>query len=57
MKLALSPTAADVMLAVAMLGGYIKHKVRPGWLVLARGMQDLLHYERGWIAREDAGEL
>jgi hypothetical protein len=45
------------MLAVAMLGGYMKHKVRPGWLVLARGMQDLLHYERGWVARERASEL
>jgi hypothetical protein len=55
MKLSPSPTAAEAMLAVAMLGGYMKHKVRPGWLVLARGMQDLVHYERGWLARERAG--
>lgn len=52
LRLAALPTVAEVMLAVAMLGGYIKHKVRPGWLVLARGMQDLLMYERGWVARE-----
>ena len=42
MKLGAAPTIAEAMLAVAMMGGYIKHKVGPGWLVLARGMQDLV---------------
>jgi len=55
------PTITEVHLAIAMLGGYQRHKRRPGWLVLARGWQDLLMYERGWIAREklpkDVGEL
>lgn len=46
------PTVAEAMLAVAQLGGYIKHKIGPGWLVLARGMQDLLMLERGWLARK-----
>jgi hypothetical protein len=54
MSLNASPTVAAAMLAVAMMGGYIQHKIGPGWLVLARGMQDLLLYERGWLAREKA---
>ena len=41
-KLGAAPTVAEAMLAVAMMGGYIHHKVGPGWLVLARGMQDLV---------------
>jgi IS4 transposase len=50
MTLPPKPTVADALLAVAMLGGYMKHKVPPGWLVLARGMHDLLILERGWRA-------
>ncbi|MGO8995895.1 MAG: IS4 family transposase [Polyangiaceae bacterium] len=55
MKLPPSPTVAQAMLAVAMLGGYIKHKIPPGWIVLSRGMQDLLNLERGWRARASDG--
>jgi hypothetical protein len=55
LPLAASPTVAQVHLAIAMLGGYQRHARRPGWLVLARGWQDLLMYERGWIAREKLG--
>ena len=55
------PSIAEVHLAIAMLGGYQRHKQRPGWLVLARGWQDLLMYERGWVAsensRKDVGDL
>jgi hypothetical protein len=50
MTLPPKPTVADALLAVAMLGGYMKHKVPPGWLVLARGMHDMLILERGWRA-------
>jgi hypothetical protein len=57
MKLGEAPTLAEAMLAVAMMGGYMKHKVGPGWLVLARGMQDLVLYERGWLARENAAKV
>jgi hypothetical protein len=61
LPLSLLPTIAEVHLAIAMLGGYQRHKRRPGWLVLARGWQDLLMYERGWTAREksqkDVGDL
>ena len=48
------PSARDAMLAVATLGGHIKSNGDPGWLVLGRGMHDLLLLEMGWRAREDA---
>jgi hypothetical protein len=47
-------TARDAMLAVAALGGHIKSNGDPGWLVLGRGMHDLLLLELGWRAREGA---
>ena len=48
-KLPASPTARDVMLAVAALGGHIKSNGNPGWRVLARGYERLLTLEDGWI--------
>jgi hypothetical protein len=48
------PTARDAMLAVASLGGHVKSNGDPGWLVLGRGMHDLLLLEMGWRAREEA---
>ena len=49
-----SPTARDALLAVAALGGHIKNNGDPGWLVLGRGLETLLQYERGWrAARSD----
>jgi len=49
------PSARDAMLAVAALGGHLKSNGDPGWLVLGRGMHDLLLLELGWRAREQAG--
>lgn len=49
-----SPTARQAMLAVAALGGHLKSNGDPGWLVLGRGMHDLLLLELGWRAREEA---
>jgi hypothetical protein len=46
------PSARDAMLAVATLGGHIKNNGDPGWLVLGRGLHDLLILEMGWRARE-----
>lgn len=46
------PSARDAMLAVATLGGHIRSNGDPGWLVLGRGMHDLLLLEMGWRARE-----
>lgn len=40
-------TAADALLAVARLGGHIRHNGDPGWLVLGRGYQDLVALEEG----------
>ena len=48
------PNARDAMLAVAALGGHLKNNGDPGWLVLGRGMHDLLLLELGWRAREQA---
>lgn len=47
-------SARDAMLAVAALGGHLKSNGDPGWLVLGRGMHDLLLLELGWRAREQA---
>jgi hypothetical protein len=49
-----SPSAKEAMLAVASLGGHLRSNGDPGWLVLGRGMHDLLLLELGWRAREQA---
>lgn len=46
------PTVKDAMLAIAGLGGHLPRNGDPGWLVLGRGMHDLLLLELGWRARE-----
>jgi hypothetical protein len=48
------PTVQQAMLAVAGLGGHLPSNGDPGWLVLGRGMHDLLLLELGWRAREQA---
>ena len=48
------PNAKQTMLAVAALGGHLKNNGDPGWLVLGRGLHDLLLLELGWRAREAA---
>jgi hypothetical protein len=50
-KLTDSPSARDVYLAIAELGGYIKYKkTPPGWLILARGFEQLQTLVTGWRA-------
>jgi hypothetical protein len=49
-KLPDAPTARDVYLAIAALGGHIKYAPDPGWLTLARGFEDLQTLTTGWIA-------
>jgi len=49
-KLPANPTAKDVLLAVAALGGHLKRNGPPGWKVLSRGMTLLLAYEAAWEA-------
>lgn len=45
------PTATDVLLAIAALGGHLKRNGPPGWLVLYRGYQRFFDYTAGWTAR------
>ena len=45
-----SPTARDILLAVAALGGHIKYAPDPGWLTIARGYEKLDAYVAGWRA-------
>lgn len=49
-KMPKEPTVRDALLAVAALGGHLKNNGEPGWLVLGRGMEDLLNAEAGWLA-------
>jgi hypothetical protein len=48
-KLSANPTTREVYLAIAVLGGHIKYKKEdPGWLTLARGLEDLELLTEGW---------
>jgi len=47
------PSVKEAMLAVAGLGGHLPRNGDPGWLVLGRGMHDLLLLELGWRARAE----
>jgi hypothetical protein len=48
-----SPSARDVLLAIAGMGGHIKNNGDSGWLVLYRGFRDLVLIEYGWRLRCD----
>jgi hypothetical protein len=46
------PSAREAMLGVAALGGHLRNNGDPGWIVLGRGLEDLLKYEVGYaVAR------
>jgi hypothetical protein len=45
------PTARQVLLAIARLGGHITNNGEPGWIVLRRNFEKLLLLEQGWLAR------
>jgi hypothetical protein len=45
-----SPTARDVFLAIAALGGHITRSGPPGWITLRGGMDKLLFAEEVWAA-------
>jgi hypothetical protein len=49
-RLPASPSAQDVLLAIAALGGHIKNNGAPGWIVLWRGMRELEERFVGWCA-------
>jgi len=48
------PNVKDALLAIAMMGGYLKNKRPPGWMTLARGFEKLLLREEGWAARKNS---
>ena len=43
-------TAKEALTAIAALGGHIPNNGAPGWIVLSRGMENLLMMEIGWVA-------
>ena len=47
-KLPAEPTAREVLLAVAALGGHLKHNGEPGWITLGRGYDKLRTLTEGW---------
>jgi len=47
-SLSRKPTIREAMLAIAAEGGHIKNNGDPGWLVLGRGYEKLLHMELGF---------
>ncbi len=49
-KLPAHPTRREVLLAIARVGGHLKSNGEPGWLVLGRGMEQLLDFAAGWRA-------
>jgi hypothetical protein len=53
-KLPRAPTARDVLLAVAGVGGHQRSNGDPGWLVLHRGMSQLATFAAGWRAASNA---
>ena len=48
------PTMREAMLAVAAEGGHIKNNGDPGWQVLGRGYEKLLHMEAGFVLGQAA---
>lgn len=45
------PSARDVLLAIAGLGGHLKRNGEPGWSTIRHGYERLLTAEIGWVAR------
>lgn len=47
------PNARDAMLGVAALGGHLVRNGDPGWIVLGRGLDDLLKIELGYTLAQE----
>jgi hypothetical protein len=45
------------MLAIAAESGHIKNNGDPGWQVLGRGYEKLLHMELGYVIAKSGGEI
>lgn len=46
LNLPLVPTLQEALLAIASVGGHLKHNGAPGWQTIGKGFQDLLAIER-----------
>jgi len=49
-KLSANPTTREIYLAIAALGGHLKHNGDPGWSTLAYGLEKLETLTEGWLA-------
>ena len=49
-KLSADPTMREVYLAIAALGGHLKHNGDPGWSTLGHGLEKLETLTEGWTA-------
>lgn len=49
--------AEDALIAIARLGGHLKHNGPPGWQTLAAGYMELIAFERGWLAAQAAQKI
>ena len=56
-RLPRNPTAQQVLLAIAALGGHLKNNGPPGWVVLSRGFQDLLRYTEAFEVFENGRKM
>ncbi len=43
------PSVRDALLGIAKLGGHLKRNGEPGWIVLGRGFEKLLHLVQGYL--------
>lgn len=55
-KLSAEPTAREVLLAIAGLGGHLKNNGEPGWASIRHGYERLLDFEVGWRAARNRSE-
>lgn len=50
LKLSTNPTTREIYLAIAALGGHLKHNGDPGWSTLTYGLEKLQTLTDGWLA-------
>jgi hypothetical protein len=43
-----NPTINEVDYAIAEFGGHFRQNGPPGWIILSRGLQRILDYEKAW---------
>jgi|CXWL01.1.fsa_nt_gi hypothetical protein len=52
-----APSARDVLLAIAGLGGHLKRNGEPGWSTIRHGYERVLYAELGWAAAKSQKKL